>query len=259
MSQKKRKYKYVIARTFYSRIAFYVFISIFLIFFCVIACFGFSYLAGLTNSEIPADVCEISSDNFNAFYCLLVNGKDSKFYDLLYYSFIIFAILCVLALIIVNVFYITNGFYFTRLVKEKSCGAVIYKKENNKIYYLLLKMNYGHTSLCKGHQEEGETDQETAIREIKEETNLDVSLNTDFKVKITYQPNELAIKDVYFYLATPIDQKAVPQDLHDEEVNSFEWCEYEEALFKITYDSDRNVLKKAHTYIELHNLIKKKD
>ena len=111
-------------------------------------------------------------------------------------------------------------------------------------------MNYGHTSLCKGHQEEGESDEETAIREIKEETSLDVKLDTSFKTKITYSPNELSLKDVYFFLATPIDSSLTPKDDHDEEVASFEWCDYEEALFKITYDSDRNVVKKAEAHIK---------
>ena len=160
-----------------------------------------------------------------------------------------------MAIIIFNVIYIVNKFFFVRLVKEKSCGAVIYKIENGKIYYLLLKMNFGHTSLCKGHQENGESDEETALREIKEETSLDVKLNTDFKAQIRYSPKELTLKDVYFFLATPINNDSTPVDEHDDEVGAFEWCNYEDALFKITYDSDRSVIKKADRYIKKHNLI----
>ena len=92
---------------------------------------------------------------------------------------------------------------------------------------------------------------------IKEETNLDVDLNMDFVSKIKYKPSDLIIKDVYFYLATPKDNNAVAQDLHDQEVKDFEWCDYNEALFKITYDLDRDVIKKAHRYIKKHNLVLK--
>ena len=246
----KYKNKYVISKAFYTHLAFYIVITLLILTILVFAISSFSYLAGIPIAEFPEDACLTESENFNVFYCLVINGKDSRFYDLLYYFFIILMIVSILALVILNVFYIVNRFYFARLVKEKSCGAVIYKVENGKVYYLLLKMNYGHTSLCKGHQEEGESDEETAIREIKEETSLDVNLDTSFKVKITYQPSELALKDVYFFLATPLDTSLTPKDEHDEEVNSFEWCDYEEALFKITYDTDRNVVKKAHNHIK---------
>ena len=56
---------------------------------------------------------------------------------------------------------------------EKSCGAVIIK--NNKV--LVLQQVAGHWGFPKGHVEKGETEVETAIREIKEETNLDVEIN----------------------------------------------------------------------------------
>lgn len=246
----KYKNKYVIARSFYSHLAFYILITILILTILSFAITSFSYLAGLPLADFPEDACDSSSENFNVLYCLVIYGKDSRFYDLLYYFFIILMIVSILALVILNVIFIVNHFYFNRLVKEKSCGAVIYKIENNEVYYLLLKMNYGHTSLCKGHQESGESDEETAIREIKEETSLDVKLDTSFKTKITYQPGELSIKDVYFFLATPLDSSVAPKDTHDEEVNSFEWCDYEEALFKITYDTDRNVVKKANNHIK---------
>ena len=246
----KYKNKYVIARGFYSHLAVYIILTIFILTVLAFAISSFAYFVGIPFSDFPMDACNSESNDFNVFYCLVINGKESRFYDLIYYFLIILMIVSILSLIILNVIYIVNRFYFVRLVKEKSCGAVIYKIDNDKVYYLLLKMNYGHTSLCKGHQEEGESDEETAIREIKEETSLDVKLDTTFKTKITYSPNELSLKDVYFYLATPVDSSLTPKDDHDEEVASFEWCDYEEALFKITYDSDRNVVKKAEAHIK---------
>lgn len=255
MKLSRRKSKYVIAKTFYSHLGFYLILTLFLILFLSFSISAFAYLAGIPLSDFPLDACDSDSSEFNVLYCFIINSKDSNFYNLFYYFSLILIIICIMALIILNVFYIVNGFYFKRLVKEKSCGAVIYKIENDKVLYLLLKMNYGHTSLCKGHQEEGENDEMTALREIKEETSLDVSLDTNFKTRIRYQPKELAIKDVYFFIATPKDKEVVPVDNHDEEVNSFEWCDYDEALFKITFDSDRNVIKKANRYIKKHKFI----
>ena len=60
------------------------------------------------------------------------------------------------------------------MTREKSCGAVVYKIENDDIRILIEKMKLGHYSIPKGHVENNETEIETALREIKEETNLDV-------------------------------------------------------------------------------------
>ena len=65
------------------------------------------------------------------------------------------------------------------MIKEKSCGAVVYKKEEEKIYFLIEEMKAGHYSIPKGHVENNETEIETALREIKEETNLD---SNDFEI-----------------------------------------------------------------------------
>lgn len=135
-------------------------------------------------------------------------------------------------------------------------AAAIIVNENGQIL-LQSRADNERWGLPGGCQELGERFEDTVIREIKEETNLDVDLNMDFVSKIKYKPSDLIIKDVYFYLATPKDNNAVAQDLHDQEVKDFEWCDYNEALFKITYDLDRDVIKKAHRYIKKHILVLK--
>ena len=65
---------------------------------------------------------------------------------------------------------------------EKSCGAIVYRRYHGNIQILLIKhINSGHWSFPKGHVEFGETEPETAIREIMEETNIDVIIDTTFK------------------------------------------------------------------------------
>lgn len=55
-----------------------------------------------------------------------------------------------------------------KMLTEKSCGAVIYKKDGKFTHYLIVKYSAGHWSMVKGHVEKNETEKQTAIREIKE-------------------------------------------------------------------------------------------
>ena len=132
------------------------------------------------------------------------------------------------------------------MIKEKSCGAVVYKKINNDIYVLLIKHNVGHWSFPKGHVEENETEEETAIREIKEETNIDVILDNNFRFVNTYSHRENSIKDVIYFVGYPINEEVKPQE---EEVSNIEWYNVEKAYDIITYDNDKEVLRKAIEYI----------
>lgn len=72
---------------------------------------------------------------------------------------------------------------------EKSCGAIVYRKHHGNTEILLIKhINSGHWSFPKGHVEQGETEVETALREIKEETSLDVLIDPTFRETVTYFP-----------------------------------------------------------------------
>lgn len=130
--------------------------------------------------------------------------------------------------------------------REKSCGAVIYKYENSKLYILLLKHNQGHWSFSKGHIENEETEKETALREIKEETNLDVCIDNNFRYITTYSPKENTIKDVVYFVATPLNDDI---KIQEKEISEISWYSAIEALDKITYDNDKQVLKKAIEYL----------
>ena len=70
---------------------------------------------------------------------------------------------------------------------EKSCGAIVYRKHHGNTEILLVRhIKSGYWSFPKGHVEEGETEEETARREIKEETGLDVLLDTGFRETVTF-------------------------------------------------------------------------
>ncbi len=61
---------------------------------------------------------------------------------------------------------------------EKSCGAVIFNDEDK---VLIVKHNAGHWDFPKGHMEAGETETQTAIREVKEETNIDIHIIEEYR------------------------------------------------------------------------------
>lgn len=131
--------------------------------------------------------------------------------------------------------------------QEKSCGAVVYRNNKGTIEYLIEKMRQGHYALCKGHVEGNETEHETASREIKEETGLDVRFTGDFRTSTGYCPAEGIYKEVIYFLAEAVSSK---QKVQLSEVSDIIWLPYTKALSRITYDSDREILRKANDYLK---------
>ena len=121
---------------------------------------------------------------------------------------------------------------------EKSCGAVIF--DNDKI--LVIKQVKGHWGFPKGHVEEGETEVQTAIREIKEETNLDVKIDESKRFVERYSPEEGIEKDVVFFVAKKVGGEIKVQE---EEVTETKWVAPIEAMEILTYESSKRILEKV--------------
>ena len=132
-------------------------------------------------------------------------------------------------------------------MKEKACGAVVYKKENGKLEFLLVYQNNGHYSFPKGHVESGEIEEQTAIREIKEETNLDVEIDTNFRYQISYLIKEKNImKDAVYFVARPITFDLKNQE---GEISECSWNDYETTMNKLEFDNIKEVFENAYNYI----------
>ena len=133
--------------------------------------------------------------------------------------------------------------------KEKSCGAVVYRDSDGGMEVLLIKhKNGGHWAFPKGHVEKKETEAETALREIKEETGLKVELDTSFREIVAYAPKPGVMKDVIYFAAKAKKDHARPQP---EEVLEICWKSPQEALGLVTYATDRQVLQAFVAYEEL--------
>ena len=120
--------------------------------------------------------------------------------------------------------------------QEKSCGCIII---NDKNEVLLIHHNAGHWDFPKGHVEEGETEVETAIREVKEETNIDVEVDEKYRYSTKYSPKEDVIKEVIYFLARNISDNKQAQL---EEVSEVNWFEFNEAIKQITFNNSRDIL-----------------
>lgn len=122
--------------------------------------------------------------------------------------------------------------------KEKSCGILVF--DNDEV--LVVFHNLGHYGFPKGHVEKGETEEETAVREVKEETNCDAKIIPGFREVITYSPKPNVIKDVVFFIGEPITKELKPQE---EETQDVFFVKQENALKMITHEEERELLEKA--------------
>ena len=130
---------------------------------------------------------------------------------------------------------------------EKSCGAVVFRKYHGYIELLLIKhVVGGHWSFPKGHVEAGETEEQTALREIKEETGIDVELITTFREVVSYSPKRDTTKDVIYFLGKAKNFQYTPQE---EEIAQIKWVEINLAHSFLTYDNDKQLVNKAKPII----------
>lgn len=121
---------------------------------------------------------------------------------------------------------------------EKSCGCIII--ENSKV--LLIKQIKGIWGFPKGHVEKDETELETAIREVKEETNIDVEIQEDKRYTMNYKTDKGADKEVVLFLAKKIGGDIKPQE---SEVSVIEWLDFDEAIKKISYENTKELFRKV--------------
>lgn len=121
---------------------------------------------------------------------------------------------------------------------EKCCGCIIL----NEGKVLLVKHNVGHWGFPKGHMEKDETELQTAIREVKEETNLDVEIQERKRYIDEYYSSEDTFKQVVYFLATCKNMNTQKQE---EEIAQIEWVPIEEAGNKITYENTKKLFKQV--------------
>ncbi|NLC32109.1 MAG: NUDIX domain-containing protein [Clostridiales bacterium] len=131
--------------------------------------------------------------------------------------------------------------------EEKSCGAIVFRQQDNQLEVLLLKHRAGHWDFPKGHMEAGESEQETALREVLEESGLTVHIDdTGFRRVIRYSPSRGISKQVVFFIARYVGGRLTPQHT---EVDQAWWLDPKDALTLLTHQSSRDILSQAMRHL----------
>lgn len=133
-------------------------------------------------------------------------------------------------------------------MKEISAGGVVYRRVNGAVQIQLIEDRYGKISLPKGKMEPGETAEETALREIAEETGIAGKITDVLEtVQYTYTHPEKGEVDkaVYYFLVEAVGGELKAQT---EEIRRVEWCDPGTAVRlqrKQGYPNNEIVLKRA--------------
>jgi 8-oxo-dGTP pyrophosphatase MutT (NUDIX family) len=147
-----------------------------------------------------------------------------------------------------------KGFGERLLFSEKSCGAVVFLKDSDA-KYLLLRYGAGHWDFVKGNVEPNESEKDTVIRELREETGIvDAQFIDDFREKIEYfyrRQGATIRKEVIFFLIETHTEKVT---LSYEHVGHT-WLNYKDAMEKLTFKNAEDVLQKAHKLLKTRGLI----
>lgn len=134
---------------------------------------------------------------------------------------------------------------------EYSCGAVVFTRICGVPHYLLVRakdQREGCHGFPKGHMEPGETEEQTALREIFEETGLRVQLLEGFRAVTEYPlpcPPDTR-KRVVFFLA---EYKNQPVRIQESELAGFALAPFDEALALTEYADSRQILTDAHAFL----------
>ena len=128
--------------------------------------------------------------------------------------------------------------------REKSCGALVLRRdENGKLYILMIRHKAGgHRSFPKGHMERGETEHMTAIREVYEETGVQIRIYSDFRETVRYHPMPGVSKEVAYFLTETKQSEVRPRP---GEIAQVEWVPLDGAQQFLTHDNDKKVLAAA--------------
>ena len=134
------------------------------------------------------------------------------------------------------------------MAREISAGMILFRRAPEPSY-LLLHYESGHWDFPKGHIESGEDPEETAKRELQEETGIsEIHLLDGYKQALRYFFRQKGIgifKVVIFFLAETTQSEVT---LSAEHVG-FDWLPYDAALARLTFKNSRDLLIKANEHL----------
>lgn len=129
------------------------------------------------------------------------------------------------------------------VLREPTAGGIVYRKKGKNVEILMIQDAKDRWTIPKGHIEEGEAAEETAAREIIEETGLqDLRvLNWLGKINFQYRRQQslvLMTTDIFLVEAFGDTDKLIPEDW----MNGIKWFSSKEALDKIAYEDINKII-----------------
>ena len=138
---------------------------------------------------------------------------------------------------------------------QKSCGAVLFTRSNNDIYYVIIRSISNEYGFPKGHMEPGESEKDTALREIFEEVGLRPVIGDHFRKEIQYlYPGKPDVTKISVYFLAEFSNQDFT--LQPEEVLEVKLLPYEEARCILTFQETKNILDNVHSYLTNPALLK---
>jgi len=139
------------------------------------------------------------------------------------------------------------------MIREKSAGAVVFRRAGRKIKYLLLHYESGHWDFPRGHIERGETEQETAAREIKEETGIKkINFIPDFRISTSWFYRKKVGKRMLVSNKTAVlflaETKVHQVKISDEHIG-YKWLDFDKAIANLTFANSQKILEKADAFL----------
>ncbi len=130
----------------------------------------------------------------------------------------------------------------------RAAGGIVLRSSGSGEWEVLLvhRPRYDDWSLPKGKADAGESDEQTALREVEEETGLRCTLGAPAG-RTRYRDSKGRDKVVHYWLMAPMSDEAAADGMFvaNDEVDAVHWCSIEEATERLSYAHDRKLLAKA--------------
>ena len=135
------------------------------------------------------------------------------------------------------------------MTREFSAGGIVFRKKNNKVEWLVAQHSQHKGWVFPkgliGDHIEGESSEDTAVREVKEETGIESRILVKLKKPATYfyvWQGDKRFKTVYYFL---MEYNGGDETNHDWEMSAVEWLPTDRVLERLSYKSDKEAFKEA--------------